>query len=212
MGLFPMAYSAGSPYVHWVCPEMRGQLSIENLHIPKSLSKLIKADMKAGRYEVRIDTAFEEVIRTCAAPAPNRPESWINPQIIEAYCRLHREGRAHSVEYWRDGKLQGGLYGLEIGGAFFGESMFSRQANASRIALVHLAARLYRGGFTLLDTQFVNDHLRQFGVYEIPHEDYKALLDDAVIRKADFACKGVTEPDLVRGYLVHLQQQAQPER
>jgi leucyl/phenylalanyl-tRNA--protein transferase len=134
-GLFPMAYSTGSPYIHWVCPDMRGQLSIENLHIPKSLKKLIKSDLKSGSYVIKIDTAFEAVIRACAEATPERPESWINKQIMDAFCRLHRDGHAHSVEYWRDGELKGGLYGLQIGGVFFGESMFRGHPMPARLPL-----------------------------------------------------------------------------
>ncbi len=184
-GLFPMAYNAGSPFIHWVCPDMRGQLSITDLHIPKSLIKTVKK----SPYEVRIDSDFNQVIKLCAAPSPDRPETWINEPIIDIFCKLHDLGHAHSVECWEDHKLVGGLYGMAIGSAFFGESMFSRATDASKIALVHLAARLWKGGFTLLDTQFVNDHLIQFGVYEIPHAEYKAVLNSAAKSKAYFHLK-----------------------
>lgn len=197
-GLFPMAYSAGSPFVHWICPENRGQLSIEGLHVPRSLKRLIKQEP----FEIRVDSAFEAVIRGCAESTPGRPETWINENIIKAFCDLYRRGDAHSIECWADGALVGGVYGLAIGGAFFGESMFSRHANASKVALVHLAARLWAGGFTLLDTQFVNPHLAQFGVYEIPHAAYMEQLEDALVQDADFTLEGRDDAGLMRDYLV----------
>jgi leucyl/phenylalanyl-tRNA--protein transferase len=195
-GLFPMSYSGDSPYIHWVCPELRGQLSIENLHVPRRLKKTVRS----GLYEVRIDTAFEDVIAGCAAATETRPETWINRQIENAFIGLYARGHAHSVECWLGGELAGGLYGLAIGGAFFGESMFSLARDASKVALVHLAARLSAGGFTLLDTQFVNDHLRQFGVYEVPHETYKKQLSAALEQKADFTLKGRSEEALLEAY------------
>ncbi|MCB1561981.1 MAG: leucyl/phenylalanyl-tRNA--protein transferase [Alphaproteobacteria bacterium] len=195
-GLFPMSYSADSPYIHWVCPEMRGQLSIEKLHVPRRLKKTVRS----SPYEVRIDTAFEQVIGACATATETRPETWINRQIENAFIGLYARGYAHSVECWRGSELVGGLYGLAIGGAFFGESMFSRARDASKIALVHLAARLSAGGFTLLDTQFVNDHLEQFGVYEVPHETYKKQLIAALEHKADFKLKGRGEDSLLEAY------------
>lgn len=195
-GLFPMSYSADSPYIHWVCPELRGQLSIEKLHVPKRLKKTVRS----SPYDIRIDTAFEEVIAGCGAATETRPETWINRQIENAFIGLYARGHAHSVECWDNGVLAGGLYGLAIGGAFFGESMFSRARDASKIALIHLAARLSAGGFTLLDTQFVNDHLRQFGVYEMPHERYKKQLVAALDKKADFKLKGQSENALLEAY------------
>ncbi len=196
-GLFPMAYSAGSPYIHWICPEMRGQLSIEDIHIPRRLKKTLHSDL----YEVRIDTAFEEVITACAAPMPDRPETWINEPIIEAYCRLHKDGYGHSVECWKDDELVGGVYGLAIGGAFFGESMFSKKRDASKVALIHLVARLWKGGFMLLDTQFINDHLKQFGVYEMQHKDYIEQLKLAVVTEADFWLQDMEEDRVIGDYL-----------
>ncbi|MCC6597533.1 MAG: leucyl/phenylalanyl-tRNA--protein transferase [Alphaproteobacteria bacterium] len=201
-GLFPMAYSADSKQVHWVRPEMRGQLSIPNLHIPGKLGKtLLAGKIRGFPYEVRINTAFAEVITACARLSEKRAETWINQGIIESYCALHALGRAHSVECWREGKLIGGLYGLALGGAFFGESMFSRESNASKIALVHLAARLWQGGFTVLDTQFVNPHLLQFGVYEVPDKEYMKQLKMALSQQADFLLAGVEERSLIRAYL-----------
>lgn len=205
-GLFPMAYNAGSPFIHWVCPELRGQLSIENLHIRRSLRKVIKRGLIEGTpYHVTIDKAFEAVIGLCAESVETRPETWINDPIRKAFINLHHEGHAHSVEVWREGengqKLAGGLYGLAIGGAFFGESMFSRRADASKIALVHLCARLWKGGFTLLDTQFINDHLKQFGVYEMPHREYIKQLRAATEHKADFCLDGTDEKTILNDYL-----------
>ena len=197
-GLFPMAYSARSPYIHWICPELRGQLSITDMHIPQRLKKTLRR----APYEIRIDTAFEAVIAACAEKRETRPETWINDAIIKAYTGLYKDGHAHSVECWsKDGKLVGGLYGIEIGRAFFGESMFSRARDASKIALVHLAARLWAGGFTLLDTQFVNDHLKQFGVYEVPYQAYKRALKTASTQNADFMLEGKNEADLLQTYL-----------
>lgn len=189
-GLFPMAYNAGSPVIHWVCPEMRGQLSITKMHIPRSLKKEVRRALKDPAISIRIDTAFEDVIRLCGESVPERPETWINRPIRDAFIDLHYKGHAHSVEYWESGQLQGGLYGLSVGAVFCGESMFSRTANASKIALVHLAARLWRGGYEILDTQFTNDHLRQFGVYEVPHSDYFAQLAKVAAKRADFLLSG----------------------
>ena len=201
-GLFPMAYSADSPYVHWICPEERGQLPIADLHISKSLRKAVLQNIKrGGPYQIKIDTAFEQVMRKCAAERDDRPETWINEPIIEAYCTLHRRGHAHSVECWDGDKLVGGLYGVSIGGAFFGESMFSRKSNASKIALVHLCARLWEGGYEVLDTQFVNDHLLQFGVYELSHKDYLEQLQSALDIDTDFKLEGFSEEELVLNYL-----------
>lgn len=198
-GLFPMAYSTKSPYVHWIFPEMRGQLSITEMHIPKRLLKTIRNEP----YEIKINTGFEAVIRACAEKAASRPETWINDSIIDVFVALHRRGHAHSVECWKGGALVGGLYGLAIGGAFFGESMFSSARDASKIALVHLAARLWKAGFGILDTQFVNDHLQQFGVYEIEHTAYKAQLDLVLKHDCDFLLSNYnrSETDLLRDYL-----------
>ncbi len=200
-GLFPMAYNTGSPYIHWICPDMRGQLSITGLHIPRSLKKLLRQNLESPSYEIRIDTAFKEVIDSCAESTTDRPESWINKPIRDVFIDLHKRGDAHSIEYWQNGVLKGGLYGMEIGGAFFGESMFSRTPNASKLALVHLTARLWAGEFALLDTQFVNDHLKQFGVYEIPHAAYKKELLKALGKSADFFCADKAEHEILADYL-----------
>ena len=196
-GLFPMAYSAGSPYVHWICPEMRGQLPIAGLHIPRRL----RDEVLKFPFEIRIDTAFAQVIKECAAKTDRRPETWINAQIIKAYTQMHARGFAHSIECWQEDTLVGGLYGVKMGGAFFGESMFSKVSNASKIALVHTAARLWKGGFRIFDTQFVNDHLKQFGVYEVPHAEFKIALAGAAKAEADFALDGISERDLITDYL-----------
>jgi len=190
-GLFPMAYNAESPYIHWICPEERGQLSITDIHFPKRLIKTIRR----GPYTIKINGDFSGVIAMCAETNAGRPETWINESIRDVFIQLHKAGHAHSVEAWRMGEdgeeLVGGLYGLAIGGAFFGESMFSRATDASKICLAHLVARLWKGGFTVLDTQFVNDHLKQFGVYEVSHEQYKMQLDEAIEVSADFHLGGI---------------------
>ncbi len=196
-GLFPMAYNSGSPFIHWVCPEQRGQLSITDIH----LSRKLKKTLMHNPFEIRVDTDFEGVIGACAEPTEKRPETWINAQIFKVFCELHRRGAAHSVECWRGGKLVGGIYGLALGGAFFGESMFSRETDASKVALFHLMARLWKGGFTLFDTQFVNDHLKQFGVYELPHVKYKKRLDKAMAVDADFALEGQDQNRIMAEYL-----------
>lgn len=181
-GLFPMAETRGDPTLYWISPESRGIIPLEGFHIPRRLARTVKSD----RFTVKIDTAFETVIRTCASPAPGRKESWINDEIVSLYTSLHQRGHAHSVECWREGRLVGGLYGVRLGAAFFGESMFSAERDASKVALVHLVARLIGGGFTLLDAQFLTDHLSQFGARAIPREDYLVLLEEAISRQAEF--------------------------
>lgn len=196
-GLFPMAHHAESSFVQWVCPEDRGQLSITDLHIPKRLLKTIRR----APYTIKINTAFADVIALCAQSAPDRPETWINQSIQDVFTTLHRQGHAHSVEAWEGEKLVGGIYGLSIGGAFFGESMFSRATDASKICLVHLCARLWRAGYKILDTQFSNDHLTQFGVYEIAHADYMLRLGDAFKVDTNFAFDHISQDTLLREYL-----------
>ena len=201
-GLFPMAHGANSDYVHWICPELRGQISISEMHVPKRLKKTVRQMKVKGKpYDIRINTDFEYVIRACAEETEERVETWINAQIIEAYCKLHELGHAHSVECWQDNKLVGGLYGIALGAAFFGESMFSHKTDASKIALVHLAARLNYAGYDILDTQFTNPHLEQFGVYEISHQDYMARLEPALEKSCVFDFKDIPERDLVEAYL-----------
>lgn len=177
-GVFPMADSATSDEIYWVDPRERGVIPLDGLHVSKSLRKAVRRD----NYQVRLNTRFIEVVRACA----DRDETWINAQILSLYNDLHRSGYAHSVEVWMDDELAGGLYGVVIGGAFFGESMFSRRTDASKIALVHLVARLRAGGFTLLDTQFTTPHLQRMGAVEIGREAYREQLSAALRRPADF--------------------------
>lgn len=176
-GYFPMADSADAAELHWFSPVRRGVLPLDDgFHVPRSLRKF----MRSQPFELRVSTAFEAVIRGCAAMRDERQETWINDEIIRLYCELAARGHAHSVECWQQGRLAGGLYGVTLGGAFFGESMFSLMPGASKVALVHLVERLRAAGYTLLDTQYVNDHLRQFGVQEVPRKRYLALLAEAL--------------------------------
>jgi leucyl/phenylalanyl-tRNA--protein transferase len=181
-GVFPMAEDFHSANVAWIDPDRRGILPLDAFHVPRSLRKTIRR----GRHEIRVDTAFERTIRACAAPMLDRPQTWLNEELIRLYVELHRRGWAHSVETWQAGELVGGLYGLAIGGAFFGESMFSRVPDASKIALVDLVDRLRRGGFVLLDTQFVTDHLQRFGAVEISRTVYRSRLRRALTVAARF--------------------------
>ncbi len=181
-GIFPMAESAEDSNLFWVEPEFRGILPLDNFHVSRSLRKAVRQ----RRFDVRIDTAFADVIEACAAKTPARSSTWINVPIRRLYTQLHRIGACHSVEAWQDGRLVGGLYGVKIGAAFFGESMFSKIRDASKVALVHLVARLNVGGFSLLDAQFVTEHLRQFGALAIPRNDYQPLLEAALSGRADF--------------------------
>lgn len=181
-GLFPMAESADEPGLFWVEPRERGILPLDDFHLPRRLARSVAAD----RYEIRIDSAFEAVIAGCAAAAPGRERTWINRRIRSLYGELFDLGHCHTVEVWDDGNLVGGLYGVALGGAFFGESMFHRTRDASKIALVHLVARLRSGGFTLLDTQFVTEHLRQFGATEVPKKKYLQMLQKSITTAADW--------------------------
>ncbi len=181
-GIFPMADSRNDAEMFWVDPEQRGILPLDGFHVPRSLKKLIKQE----KFDVRIDTAFRDVVRACAAPSDYREGTWISEDIENLYCDLHTHGYTHSVECWRAGKLVGGLYGVSLEGGFFGESMFHTETGASKVALVHLVARLKAGGFTLLDTQFGTGHLAQFGVIEVSREAYRALLDQALRHDANF--------------------------
>lgn len=175
-GVFPMAEAANDPTIHWVDPERRGVILPGRFHIPRSLAKTVRR----GTFEMRIDTAFARVLDLCAEPAPGRRDTWINEPIRRLYLQLYRMGFAHSVESWKDGELVGGLYGVSLGGAFFGESMFSRETDASKVALVHLWDRLMAGGYRLLDTQFLTGHLSRFGAIEIDRAEYHRLLEDAL--------------------------------
>lgn len=197
LGYFPMAESAEDKEVFFLSPEERGQLSITNMHIPKSLLKAIAKEP----YEVRINSDFENVIRSCAEQTPGRDNTWINESIIELFIELSERGYAHSVECWDGDELVGGLYGLALGSAFFGESMFSRKVNSSKIALVHLVARLWVGGYTILDTQWSNPHLEQFGCFEISKEDYLQKLGKALLIDADFMCENDSLRNIISKYL-----------
>jgi leucyl/phenylalanyl-tRNA--protein transferase len=179
-GVFPMAERRDDPELYWVSPEWRGIIPLDAFHVPKRLARTVRSD----RFTVTSDLAFVDVMRACAEQAPGREQSWINAEIIRLYTALHASGHAHSIECWRAGKLAGGLYGVSLGAAFFGESMFCRESDASKVALVHLVARLIEGGYRLLDTQFLTDHLARFGTIEIPRTEYLALLREAIQCKA----------------------------
>ena len=179
-GLFPMAERRGDPTLYWVSPEKRGIIPLDSFHVPHRLARTVRS----GAFTVAADTAFRDVMVACAAPAPGREESWINDEILRLYTALHAGGHAHSVECWKEGELVGGLYGVRLGAAFFGESMFSRARDASKVALVHLVDGLKRGGFVLLDSQFITAHLARFGAIEIPREQYLMKLAHALSRDA----------------------------
>ena len=181
-GIFPMAEDGGDNALYWIEPEERGIFPLDAFHVPRSLAKTVRRQ----RFEVRIDTAFDHVVEACAETTAKRSSTWINSRIKSLYGQLHKMGCGHSVECWRDGHLVGGLYGLRIGAAFFGESMFSRQRDASKVALVHLVARLKAGGFALLDAQFTNEHLKQFGLAAISREEYRLILEPALALDGDF--------------------------
>ncbi len=197
-GRFPMAETADGPAMI-ITPRERALLPIPDLHIPRSLMKTVR-DFP---FEIKIDTAFDEVIESCAETTAEREETWINHDIKFAFHHFHKMGLAHSVECWQDGKLVGGLYGLQVGGAFCGESMFSRKPNASKIALVHLCARLDKAGFSLLDAQYRNPHLMQFGLMVIPHREYVTRLKKVRDQQLDFNLNdsNILEHDLVVSYL-----------
>jgi leucyl/phenylalanyl-tRNA--protein transferase len=175
-GLFPMAETRRGERLYWLDPERRGVLPLDRFHLPRRLLRTILS----GNFSVTADEDFSAAIARCAESAPGREDTWINPQIERLFTELHEMGYAHSVECWQDEVLVGGLYGVAIGGAFFGESMFSRVRDASKVALAHLVARLRLSGFTLLDTQFVTTHLAQFGTCDVPRGEYKALLSVAL--------------------------------
>jgi len=181
-GLFPMAETRTDETIYLIDPEKRGVIPLDRFHLSRRMARTIRA----GRFEVRVDRAFPEVIAECARPQPDRPETWINSQIEALYGELFQRGMAHSVETWRDDRLVGGLYGVSLGGAFFGESMFSRERDASKLALAYLVARLRSGGYRLLDAQFITDHLTQFGAEEIPRAAYHRRLAMALQGDGDF--------------------------
>ena len=181
-GLFPMAEARDDPALYLFDPEVRGIIPLDGFHVPRRLARRVRS----GLFDVRIDSAFAAVIEACAEPRPGRRETWINQKILGLYGALHERGAAHSVESWRDGKLVGGLYGVVLGGAFFGESMFSLETDASKVALVHLVEHLRARGFSLLDTQFLTPHLEIFGAIEIPRDDYRERLRLALDSEATF--------------------------
>ena len=175
-GMFPMAESAEDPDVFWVQPRIRGVIPLDRFHVSKSLAKKIRQKP----FDITVNKAFDTVMERCAEATDDRPTTWINPLILSLYKDLHRMGYTHSVEAWQGQELVGGLYGVSLGSAFFGESMFSRRADASKICLVHLVGRLRERKFTLLDTQFTTDHLKTFGAIDIPRKEYEKLLEEAM--------------------------------
>jgi leucyl/phenylalanyl-tRNA---protein transferase len=191
IGIFPMAEARNDPELYWIDPEQRGILPLDAVHISRSLKKTVRQGLMGddGAFRVTCDRAFEAVIAGCAAPAPGRGQTWINETIFDLCRSLFLMGHAHSVEVWQGEELVGGLYGISLGGAFFGESMFSRATDASKVALVHLVARLRHGSFMLLDTQFVTKHLSRFGTIEIPREEYRQQLNNALAKPATFYCE-----------------------
>jgi leucyl/phenylalanyl-tRNA---protein transferase len=190
-GIFPMAESADDPTLFWVEPELRGIVPLDGFRVASRLARTVRSDV----FTVTVNRAFKAVLAGCAAPQPGREETWINRRIRELYTGLFAIGHCHSVECWQDGELVGGLYGVSLGRAFFGESMFHIARDASKVALVHLVARLIAGGFELLDTQYVTEHLKTFGAREIPRRRYAALLDKALMgQPADFTRLPVDHP------------------
>ncbi len=188
-GIFPMATARDDDDLHWVDPKLRGIFPLDNFHISRSLARAIRRD----NYEIRTDSAFSEVVRQCAA----RPETWINASLFALYDELHEMDHAHSLEVWQGGELIGGVFGLTLGGAFFGESMFSTRTNASKIALAYLVDRLKLGGFVLFDTQFLTPHLASLGAIEIPRAEYRERLAEALKRNADFNRAETPAPQLL---------------
>ena len=189
-GIFPMAESAEDPALYWIEPERRGIIPLEGLHVPNRLARTVRAD----RYTVCVDRDFDAVIDGCAEPKGGRARTWINARIRALYRKLHEAGHCHSVEAYDGDTLAGGLYGVSLGRVFFGESMFHRARDASKVALVHLVARLRAGGYKLLDTQFVTDHLKMFGAVEVSRRQYHKLLEAALIGEADFAALPLDRP------------------
>lgn len=181
-GVFPMAESAASDEIFWVQPRRRGIFPLDRLHVSRSLAKAVRQE----RFDVRINSAFRSVMQCCAELDDQRRETWINRTILDSYVSLHDAGFAHSVECWRDGELVGGLYGVSLKAAFFGESMFSRATDASKVALVHLVARLRAGGYQLLDTQFTTPHLVSLGAVDVSRSHYEKKLKAALASEADF--------------------------
>jgi len=182
-GVFPMADSADDPEVFWVRPESRGVIPLDGFHVPRSLAKVVRQ----GRFEISFDRDFASVVDACAESREVRRSTWINGPIREAYAKLFEIGHCHTVEARREGQLIGGLYGVSLGRAFFGESMFSRETDASKVCLVHLIERLRERGFVLLDTQFTTEHLKRFGAVDVPRRRYERMLEEALTGGAVFA-------------------------
>ena len=189
-GVFPMADTREDEDIYLIDPAERGVLPLERFHVPRRLARTIRSDL----YEVRIDSAFDQVVESCAAARPGRTDTWISRPIQDLYREAFARGHGHSVECWLGPRLVGGLYGVSLGGAFFGESMFSTERDASKVALAHLAARLMVGQYSLLDTQFITEHLLQFGAIEIARADYKRRLRAALERTADFYALPASQP------------------
>ncbi len=192
-GIFPMAEDASDPSIFWVEPRTRGVIPLDGVHVSRSRAKTLRQE----RFEIRIDGDFDAVVAGCAAPADDRDKTWINARIRRLYGELFDRGHCHTVEAWRDGRLAGGLYGVRLGAAFFGESMFHRETDASKVAFCHLAARLRMGGFALLDAQFVTDHLATLGAVELPRAAYQRLLDRAVAGEATWSLDPLTGRDVL---------------
>src|SRR5271156_3606158 len=189
-GIFPMAESAEDPALYWIEPERRGVIPLDRFHVPDRLVRTVRSN----RFTGLVDRDFDAVINGCAEPAPGRSRTWINPRIHTLYRKLYERGDCHTVEVYDGDDLVGGLYGVSLGRAFFGESMFHRVRDASKVALVHLVARLIAGGFRLLDTQFVTDHLRTFGAVEVSRPAYHKLLDAALVGEGNFAALALDRP------------------
>jgi len=189
-GIFPMAESADDPALYWIEPEQRGIILMDRFHLPERLARTVRTT----RYRVRVDCDFDAVIDGCAQPQPGRARTWINARIRTLYRKLYQRGDCHTVEVYDGEQLVGGLYGVNLGSAFFGESMFHRARDASKIALVHLVARLKAGRYQLLDTQFVTEHLRTFGAVEVSRPAYHKLLDAALVGEGNFAALPLDRP------------------
>jgi leucyl/phenylalanyl-tRNA--protein transferase len=189
-GIFPMAETAEDLSLYWIEPEHRGIIPLERFHVSARLARTVRSD----RFTITVNRDFDAVIAGCAAPQAGRAKTWINARIGALYRRLHQRGHCHSIEAYDGGELVGGLYGVTLGGAYFGESMFHRTRDASKVALVHLVARLKAAGFTLLDTQFVTDHLKTFGAVEISRRQYHRLLEEALREEATFATAPLDRP------------------
>jgi leucyl/phenylalanyl-tRNA--protein transferase len=189
-GIFPMAESAEDPALYWIEPPERGIIPLDQFHVPARLARTVRSD----RFTVTVNRDFDAVIEACAEPQAGRPRTWINERIRVLYRKLHDRRHCHSLEVYEDKALVGGLYGVTLGRAFFGESMFHRARDASKVALVHLVARLKAGRFRLLDTQFITDHLRTFGAIEVPRRQYHKLLEAALVGDGDFGAFGARHP------------------